>query len=63
MIIDRRPNNTDNDNYIRQWAIDNNLHDRVFITRIRLIIQCKDEPNIAIIHWAVVGQPVRRHYQ
>ena len=62
MISDRRPHNTDNDNTIRQWVRDHR-HTNNFTTKIELVINCKDEPNIAIIHWGLVSQPVRRYFQ
>lgn len=62
MINDRRPNNVDNDETIKQWARDNGK-DHKPVTNIELITACKDEPNTASIHWCLVGQPVTRYFR
>ena len=56
----RLPHNTDSDESIRQWAIDNSLHLKA-VTDIPLIRTCMDAPNVASINWLLPGQPITRY--
>ena len=56
MLTDRHPNNVDNDDYIRQWAIDH-LKPRTPITHVPLQSTCADQPCLATIHLCMVDQP------